>query len=161
MSTLARWDASGLPLMLARLAVGAAFIVMGALKVDDPVAFLKLVRTYEMVPDEPAWLLNGIAATLPWLEIWCGALLVAGLWIRGAATVLLVLLVVFTVALTRRALAIGEAEQLAFCAIAFDCGCGTGEVNICRKLTENAGLLALSCVALVSRSRRWCLSSRV
>jgi uncharacterized membrane protein YphA (DoxX/SURF4 family) len=160
-SALARWDASGIPLVIARRAGGAAFVVRGALMVNDPVAFLKLVRTYDMVPAEPTWMLNGIAATLPWLEIWCGVLLLAGLWIRGAATVLLVMLAVFTVALTRRALAIQDTDQLAFCAIAFDCGCGTGEVNICRKLTENAGLVLASCVALVSRSRRWCLSSRI
>jgi hypothetical protein len=110
-----------------------------------------------MVPEDPAWMLNGIAAVLPWMEIWCGLLLLAGFWVRGAAGILLAMLLVFTVAVTRRALQIQEADQLAFCAIAFDCGCGTGEVNICRKLAENTGLVLLCLVALVSRSRRWCL----
>jgi uncharacterized membrane protein YphA (DoxX/SURF4 family) len=148
-------------LAVARLIVGGAFVFMGTLKVSDPVASLKLVRTYEMVPAEPAWMLNGLAATLPWLEIFCGALLLTGLWLRGAATVLLVMLAVFTLAVTRRALQIQSADELAFCAIAFDCGCGSGVVNICRKLAENTGLMLLSCVVLASRSRRWCLSSRV
>ena len=45
-----------------------------------------------------------------------------------------------------------------FCSVNFDCGCGTGVVFVCDKLAENCGLLLLSVVAIVSRSRRFCLS---
>jgi hypothetical protein len=40
--------------------------------------------------------------------------------------------------------------------VRFDCGCGAGEVLICRKLVENGLLILLSGGLLFSRSRRLC-----
>jgi hypothetical protein len=62
------------------------------------------------------------------------------------------MLVPFTIVVTLRAFKIQEAEKIAFCAIVFDCGCGTGEVNICRKLVENSLLMLLSLMLLWSRT---------
>jgi hypothetical protein len=44
-----------------------------------------------------------------------------------------------------------------FCSIKFDCGCGSGEQYICRKLPENLGLILLSLFALFSKTDRFCL----
>ena len=43
---LRRLDDTGLPLLLARLAVGATFLTLGWAKFSDPVAFLKALREY-------------------------------------------------------------------------------------------------------------------
>ncbi len=116
--------------VLARWLLGAVFIYLGLNKALHPVEFLKLVRQYDLV--QKSLLLNSIAAALPWFEIFCGLLLLAGVAVRGTAVMLIVMLVPFTVLVFRRALAIQTAQAIAFCAVKFDCGCGTGEVFICR-----------------------------
>src|SRR5262249_34272061 len=129
--------------VLARWGLGSLFVYMGISKALHPEAFLKLVRQYEMVTSP--FVLNSIAAALPWFEVFCGILLVAGVAVRGAALNVLAMLIPFTGIVFRRALAISSAQGLAFCAVKFDCGCGLGEVIICHKLVENTLLMALSC----------------
>jgi hypothetical protein len=89
--------------------------------------------------------------------MFCGLLLIAGIAVRGAALVLLGMLAAFTACVAQRAIAIHAGGGIAFCAIRFDCGCGTGEVLVCRKLVENALLALLAAVPVCSRSRVWCL----
>ena len=146
-------------LLAARLVLGGMFVWMGLSKVYDPVGFMKLIREYQMVPDRFWWMLNLMATTLPWVEVLCGLLLIAGVALRGTALLLLTMLVGFTVVVTLRAIGIHDAGGIAFCDIKFDCGCGGGEVFICQKLPENIGLAVLSLVAIFSRSRRFCLES--
>ena len=62
--------------VLGRWLLGGLFIYMGLNKALHPVDFLKLVRQYELVAHP--YLLNSIAAALPWFEVFCGLLLVAG-----------------------------------------------------------------------------------
>lgn len=128
--------------LLARWLLGAYFVWMGWHKAMDPVGFLKLVRQYDLV-DTPL-LLNLVAAGLPWFEIFCGLLLILGVFPRGVALLILAMLVPFTFAILRRALLLHEAGGLPFCLIKFDCGCGSGEVFVCRKLTENTLWIMLS-----------------
>lgn len=130
----------------ARVFLGAVFIYLGAVKAADPVTFLKLVRAFGVVASAPS--LNLVAAILPWLEIFCGVLLVLGLKARAAALLQAGLLVGFTALVTLRAVAIHQAGGVPFCAIRFDCGCGTGEVLICMKLLENLGLITLALFVL-------------
>ncbi len=138
--------------ILARWLVGGLFVCMGLSKALHPVEFLKLLRQYQLVNDP--FLLNSIAATLPWFEVFCGLLLVAGIAVRGSALVILAMLVPFTVVVIERALAISAAQSLAFCAVRFDCGCGTGEVFICQKIFENTSLILLSAWLLAGYGRR-------
>ncbi len=135
---------------LARVTVALVFIYLGWVKTADPVSFLKLLREFEFT--EQALLLNLVAAALPWFEICCGVLLLVGVGTRSVATIFAVLLVGFTTLMLKRALAIHTAEDVAFCAIAFDCGCGSGEVNICKKLAQNVGLLACALFAAIRES---------
>jgi len=121
--------------LAARWVLGVLFIYMGLSKVLHPVEFLKLVRQYNVTDQH--LLLNLISAGLPWFEIFCGLLLVLGIAVRGAALLLVAMLIPFTALILQRALGIHEAQRIAFCAIKFDCGCGAGEVLICRKLIEN------------------------
>jgi uncharacterized membrane protein YphA (DoxX/SURF4 family) len=124
-----------------RLAMGGFFIYSGTMKALEPGEFLKVLRAYEIT--EVSLALNMIAAALPWFEIFCGLLLALGLGVRGTALLLLLLLTPMTALVLHRALELQEASGLAFCAVRFDCGCGTGPVGICRKLAEN-GLLIVS-----------------
>ena len=126
----------------ARLIVGGLYLWMGLHKALDPVGFLKLAHQYDMV--HTPVLLNLIAAMLPWFEVMCGLLLVCGVAVRGTALVSVAMLVPFTWLVLQRAIALHAGSSLPFCAIKFDCGCGSGEVFICRKLAENTLLLVLS-----------------
>jgi uncharacterized membrane protein YphA (DoxX/SURF4 family) len=128
--------------LLARVFVGALFIYMGVMKALKPEEFLTLVRQYEMV--SVPLILNSIAAALPWFEIFCGILLVAGIAVRGTALMVLLMLAPFTFIVLRRALTMSAAQALPFCAIEFDCGCGNGIVPICPKLVENCLLMFLA-----------------
>ena len=67
---------------LARWFLGAVFLYMGLNKALDPVGFLKLLNEYHLV-NQP-FLLNSLAAVLPWFEVFCGLLLLAGVGVRGA-----------------------------------------------------------------------------
>lgn len=149
-----RRNALGLAAVLARWWLGALFLYMGLNKALHPVEFLKLVREYEWVQNP--LLLNSIAAALPWFEVFCGVLLVAGVAVRGSALMLLLMLVPFTLVVLQRALAMQAVLAIPFCAVKFDCGCGTGEVLICRKLIENGGLILLSGWLLMGRGRHLC-----
>jgi uncharacterized membrane protein YphA (DoxX/SURF4 family) len=155
--TVAAW----LP-VLVRWLLGTCFVYMGLNKALHPEDFLKLVRQYDLV--EGYVLLNLIAAVLPWFEVFCGLLLVTGVAVRGSALMLVLMLVPFTFIVIRRALAIQTATGLAFCVIKFDCGCGTGEVLICRKIAENTAMVLLALALLRSRTGRFslrhCLAGR-
>jgi uncharacterized membrane protein YphA (DoxX/SURF4 family) len=137
---------------LARWLLGGLFLYMGLNKALDPVTFLKLVRQYDLV--HGALGLNFIAVVIPWLEVFCGLLLISGVAVRGAALVTALMLLGFTLIVLRRALILhGQmSPPISFCAIAFDCGCGTGPVLICRKLVENV-LLFLLASALIRLPR--------
>ena len=155
------WKSNALELaaVLARWWLGGLFLYMGLNKALQPVDFLKLVREYDLV-QSPIWL-NSIAAALPWFEVFCGVLLVAGVAVRGSALMLLLMLVPFTLVVLQRALALHATQGIAFCAVKFDCGCGTGEVLICRKLVENAILVVLSAWLLTGRGQRLCARYRL
>lgn len=144
--------------VLVRWVIGAIFIYLGLNKALHPVEFLKLIRQYNLV--ESPWLLDSIASVLPWFEVFCGLLLLVGVAVRGTAFVLIAMLVPFTIVVFRRALALHSALDIPFCAVKFDCGCGTGEVFICRKLAENLVLIALSGCLLAGAGRRICLRYR-
>lgn len=156
---LRRADNTGVPLLIVRLILAGVFLYMGVSKILDPVDFLKLIREYHLLPETPPHLLNLSAVVLPMLEVVCAIALLVGVSVRAAAATLLGMLMIFTGAVLLRSLAIYGQGHIAYCAIKFDCGCGSGEVYICPKLLENTALIVLSFVAAISRSRRFCLSA--
>ena len=149
-----RWFLSGI-FVYARWFLGGIFIYMGLVKAMDPVVFLKLIREYEMVGN--SLLLNSIASALPWFEVFCGVLLLTGVAVRGTSLVVLGMLIPFTLIVLKRALAIASAEGILFCAVKFNCGCGTGDVLICQKLVENSGLIFLALLPLAGLGKKWAL----
>lgn len=141
--------------MLARWLLGGLFLYMGLSKALQPVEFLKLVREYNV--GQNPMLLNSIAASLPWFEVFCGLLLIVGVAVRGSAVMLLLMLIPFSLVVLQRALALQAELGIPFCAVKFDCGCGAGEVLICRKLVENGALILLSTWLLLGRGRQFCV----
>lgn len=137
------------------MVLGVAFLYLGLNKALHPVEFLKLVRQYDLTQN--ALLLNSIGAALPWYEVFCGLLLLAGVAVRGTALTLTLMLVPFTLLVLHRALLLQAAQNIPFCAVSFDCGCGAGEEFICRKLVENLLLLAMSVWLLAGRGRQFSL----
>ena len=145
--------------VLLRWVIGALMVYLGLSKALQPVQFLKLIREYEVVADP--LLLNALAGLLPWLEAFLGVLLISGVAVRGSALVLVTMLVPFTAAVLRRALAIQTSLGIPFCAVRFDCGCGLGEVWICQKLLENTLLVAVSVGLIAGAGRRLCARYRL
>jgi uncharacterized membrane protein YphA (DoxX/SURF4 family) len=147
-----RWDASGWPQLLARLTFGIIMITFAVPKIITPIDLLKEVHSYNILPEEPAILLNLVAVCLPWFELIGSLALILGLARRTVSLLFTGLLVVFTTLVLYRAVGLHQQLGGAFCNIKFDCGCGHGEVYICRKALENLGLIILALYCLVSRS---------
>ena len=141
--------------VLARWLLGVVFLYLGLAKAMHPVELLKLMHQYDLTQN--TLFLNFIAVSLPWFEVFCGVLLLAGVAVRGTALTLMVMLVPFTLLVWHRALLLHAAQHIPFCAVKFDCGCGTGEEFICRKLVENFLLLVLSVWLLAGRGRQFCI----
>ena len=148
-----------MPGVLARWLLGSLFIYLGLSKALHPVEFLKLLRQYDLL--HTPWLLDSAAALLPWFEVFCGGLLLAGVVVRGSALTVLAMLVPFTSAIFHRALALHSTLAIPFCMVKFDCGCGSGEVFACRKLLENLILMALAGWLLAGQGRSLCVRYRL
>ncbi len=81
---------------MGRLLLGGVFLYAGMLKALDINAFASQVAAYQLLPYAFNYL---IAATLPYIEILCGILLVLNLGIRAALLVLGSLNISFMIAL--------------------------------------------------------------
>lgn len=132
-----------------RCVLGGFLIYMGLAKAFAPVDFLKLLREYHFLSSP--FLLNAVAATLPWFEIFCGILLVTGIAARATSAMVAALFFFFSIAIAQRALALQSELHVSFCALSFDCGCGAGEVFVCSKLMENLAWIALALWLALSR----------
>jgi uncharacterized membrane protein YphA (DoxX/SURF4 family) len=133
-----------LSLML-RIALGAIFVYAAWSKLKDPWAlFAMAIDSYQVLP---AWAVEWLARTLPWIELLIGALLIVGRWMRISTAVTSLLLLVFF-SLMVRAYVKG---------IEIDCGCfGPGEALSWKTLLRDGGMLAasllLTTVTFVKRS---------
>jgi hypothetical protein len=72
------------------------FIYASIDKIVHPAAFARGVYNYQLLPDG---LINLTALVLPWLELFLGICLLAGIWLPGAVLAVNVLLIVFLAAL--------------------------------------------------------------
>ena len=82
---------------LTHLRFGDAFVHFQQLSVASPVEFASGIDNFKLVP----WPVSvALAFYLPWLEIFCALGLMFRLLYRGALTLLVILIVVFTLAIT-------------------------------------------------------------
>ncbi len=115
MSTLAgifenRWIS-----LVARVFLALVFIFYSFDKLQDPRSFTKAVGAYQLVPSD---FLNLFSIMLPGIEMAAGIALLLGLFMRGSAMLLIILLIIFMGAFATTSLLGVEL---------FDCGCGGGE----------------------------------
>lgn len=87
---LGRWLA-----LAFRLYLGGVFVYASVYKIGYAAEFAETVASYQIVP---ALAVNSVALVLPWLELICGALLMAGVRVRTVSAMIGGLLVVFCVA---------------------------------------------------------------
>ena len=87
---------STLSFFLARLVLGGVFIYASVDKILHPLAFAKSINNYQILPDR---VINLAAIILPWLELILGSLLLFGIWLPGAVTLINLLLTAFFAAL--------------------------------------------------------------
>jgi uncharacterized membrane protein YphA (DoxX/SURF4 family) len=96
-SGLRRIFSNGWLLLACRLFLGTLFLYAGISKAGDPEEFIRSVRVYNILPD---FITPAFAVGILWIEIYCGALLIAGLFTESAALVIDGMLVVFIIAIS-------------------------------------------------------------
>ncbi len=118
---------------LCRLILGAFFVYAGALKISDAPAFAGQVAAYQLLPYQWNYL---AAATLPWIEILCGGLLICNQKVRPASLVIGVLTLVFIAAL----------GSVLIRGLGIDCGCFGPQIQSTpqQALLRNILILALA-----------------
>jgi len=77
---------------LARIALGLIFLAAAWDKIVDPMAFAKIIRNYQILPDMAV---AGAALVLPWIEVVVGMCLITGFVARGAALSSCLMMAVF------------------------------------------------------------------
>lgn len=97
--------------LISRWILGLTFIYAGLCKFYMPVEFVQAVQNYQLVSDSIA---RYISEVLPWIELTAGFLLIIGLFTRAAIRVIVILLIIFS-----GAISITLARGLEI-----DCGCG-------------------------------------
>jgi len=80
-----------------RLVLGGVFIYAAIHKIIYPADFAQDIYNYRMLP--PSFI-NFMALALPWLEVICGVLIIAGIFTRGSALLIGFMLLVFIIAIS-------------------------------------------------------------
>ena len=127
-----------------RIVLGGVFLYAGGLKIADPAAFAGSVAAFKLLPTFGNYL---IAATLPWVEVLCGLLLITGYRVRAGATLVLLMNLVFAVAITSAIIR----------GLDIDCGCfrqGGPKTSPWIALLRDLALIAGTVVLIRLDSRR-------
>jgi putative oxidoreductase len=139
MSTVTRYAPQAV-----RVVLGGIFMYAAVLKISDPVAFAGSIAAYQVLPYFASYL---TAATLPFIELVCGLLLVTGYRVRGGAIIIGILNLVFIAAL---ASAIVRGLDI-------DCGCfrqGGAKTSPWIAIGRDLVFLAMTAFVIMSESRR-------
>ncbi len=90
--------------------LGLLFIYSAVPKILDVEYFARAVRNYRILP---VWSHNIVALWMPWMELIAGFCLVFKVWVRGGATLILGMMVIFLIAVISAVLR----------GLDIDCGC--------------------------------------
>jgi len=120
-------------ILVIRILLGIIFLYASYDKIMDPGKFARSVANYHIVP---FGLENSIAIILPWLELFIGVGLIAGIMVDGAAGITGSLLVIFILLILQAILR----------GFNIECGCGLkeGEMVGWTKILENIVFLFAS-----------------
>ena len=113
-------------ILVIRILLGIIFLYASYDKIMDPGKFARSIANYHIVP---FGLENSIAIILPWLELFIGVGLIAGIMVDGAAGITGSLLVIFILLILQAILR----------GFNIECGCGLkeGEMVGWTKILEN------------------------
>lgn len=112
--------------------VGLIFVFASIDKITNPAYFAGTIQNYQILPD---LFINLVAIILPWLELICGVLLIAGIWHQSAAVIVSILTLIFILAIV----------SVIFRGLDIECGCfGTGSSADIGRIIEDLFLLAFS-----------------
>jgi len=106
-----------LPLIF-RVILGIIFIYASYSKILDPAAFSKNIHNYHTT-DNIIWVENLISLILPWLELIVGVFLIFGVFLEGATSITIGMLIFFIIILS----------QAVFRGIDVHCGCFKAEAD--------------------------------
>ena len=122
-------------ILVIRILLGIIFLYASYDKIMDPGKFARSIANYHIVP---FGLENSIAFILPWLELFIGVGLIAGIMVDGAAGITGSLLVIFILLILQAILR----------GFNIECGCGLkeGEMVGWTKILENIVFLFASCM---------------
>ena len=120
-------------ILVIRILLGIIFLYASYDKILDPGKFARSIANYHIVP---FGLENSIAIILPWLELFIGVGLIAGIMVDGAAGITGSLLVIFILLILQAILR----------GFNIECGCGLkeGEMVGWTKILENIVFLFAS-----------------
>ncbi|NHZ86910.1 MAG: DoxX family membrane protein [Planctomycetia bacterium] len=130
--------------LIARILIGGILIYVSIDKIIDPGGFARAVDNYHLIP---FGLENSVAIVLPWMELIIGICLIFGIFIDGAAFLVIVIMVIFIIAITYAILSGYNIE----------CGCGLkrGELVGIQKIIEDLIYLIVAWVILKRPNRKF------
>ena len=96
MNRFVNWRGHSWLALAARLYLGWVFVYACLHKIAHPHIFALDIATYDILP---LGIINLVAITLPWVELFAGIMLIAGFRVRGAALAVAGMMVMFLVAI--------------------------------------------------------------
>jgi uncharacterized membrane protein YphA (DoxX/SURF4 family) len=136
--------------LLSRFILGVILIWASVYKIEDPVAFAKIVHNYHVFP---VFLENLIALIVPWLELILGVCLLFGVFLDGVSYLSIAIFILFIVILSQAYLR----------GIDLHCGCFSSDVSgkvndlradMLKRILED--IVYLGC-AIIIKYRSWFL----
>jgi len=82
--------------LVLRLYIGGLFVYASMYKINYAGEFAASIANYQIVP---FWAVNIMALLMPWMELICGLLLVAGIRTHAATIIIMGFLIMFTMAI--------------------------------------------------------------
>lgn len=123
---------------LTRIYLALVFILSGLDKINDLNTFAQSIENYRILPVS---IVNIVSIIIPWVELVAGALLLLGFYIRENSTIILSLLVIFTLSVISAVLR----------NLDIDCGCQgsfDGQKVGLVKIIENVALMVVAILSI-------------
>ena len=123
---------------ITRIYLALVFILSGLDKINDLTTFSQSIENYKILP---IFIVNIVAIFIPWLELVAGGFLLLGICIKENSTIILTLIVVFTLGIISAIMR----------NLDIDCGCqGTfdGQKVGFLKIIENIALIVIAYLSI-------------
>jgi putative oxidoreductase len=129
-------------LLVFRLVLGFIFIYAGAEKIASPIKFAESISNYQLMN---AFFITLTSVVLPWIEVFCGIMLISGIAVKENAFIISAMLTIFILA--------GIVSIIR--GLDIDCGCfGDDSAKLgFMKIFENTLLLFTGIILMIYNSR--------